>query len=144
MSEVAEHRTREDAWSVFNGKVYNITPYLHFHPGGVGELMRAAGRDGESCACITLTIHADQLVPAHAGTELFSTLLKNSVVPTVIDALYFCSENTRMGECRSHDGELSHRFSCTRVSSKLCTIISISLQCFVCPSLFMLAHLCIL
>lgn len=26
--------------------MYNITPYLEFHPGGVGELMRAAGRDG--------------------------------------------------------------------------------------------------
>jgi len=28
------------------GKVYNITPYLHFHPGGIDELMRAAGADG--------------------------------------------------------------------------------------------------
>jgi cytochrome b involved in lipid metabolism len=31
---------------VFNGKVYNITPYLPFHPGGEDELMRVAGRDG--------------------------------------------------------------------------------------------------
>lgn len=41
-----QHNTREDAWSVFNGRVYNITPYLPFHPGGVDELMRVAGRDG--------------------------------------------------------------------------------------------------
>jgi cytochrome b involved in lipid metabolism len=26
--------------------VYNVTPYAEYHPGGVPELMRAAGRDG--------------------------------------------------------------------------------------------------
>lgn len=29
-----------------NGKVYNVTPYAAFHPGGIPELMRGAGRDG--------------------------------------------------------------------------------------------------
>ena len=27
-------------------QVYNITPYLKFHPGGMDVLMKAAGRDG--------------------------------------------------------------------------------------------------
>jgi cytochrome b involved in lipid metabolism len=45
-SVLKQHNKREDAWSVFNGKVYNITPYIDFHPGGVKELMRVAGRDG--------------------------------------------------------------------------------------------------
>ncbi|KAG8853915.1 hypothetical protein FRB96_007924 [Tulasnella sp. 330] len=45
-SELKQHRTRDDAWSAFGGKVYNITPYLAFHPGGEKELMRVAGRDG--------------------------------------------------------------------------------------------------
>lgn len=31
---------------MLGGKVYNITPYAKYHPGGVGELMRCAGRDG--------------------------------------------------------------------------------------------------
>ncbi|KAI5206433.1 hypothetical protein E4T39_02467 [Aureobasidium subglaciale] len=39
-------RKGQDAWSVYNGKVYNITPYAPFHPGGKGELLRAAGKDG--------------------------------------------------------------------------------------------------
>lgn len=45
-SLLKRHNKRADAWSAFNGKVYNITPYLPFHPGGERELMRVAGRDG--------------------------------------------------------------------------------------------------
>ncbi|KAJ7761927.1 cytochrome b5 [Mycena maculata] len=45
-SVLKKHRSKDDAWSAFNGKVYNITPYLAFHPGGERELMRVAGRDG--------------------------------------------------------------------------------------------------
>ncbi|KAE9405223.1 cytochrome b5 [Gymnopus androsaceus JB14] len=45
-SVLKQHKTRDDAWSAFNGKVYNITAYLPFHPGGEKELMRVAGRDG--------------------------------------------------------------------------------------------------
>jgi cytochrome b involved in lipid metabolism len=39
-------RKGKPAWSVYQGKVYNISPYLPFHPGGEGELRRAAGKDG--------------------------------------------------------------------------------------------------
>ncbi len=46
MEEVRLHKSKDDAWMVFNGMVYNITPYLKFHPGGVEMLMKAAGRDG--------------------------------------------------------------------------------------------------
>ena len=45
------HNKRDDAWAAFNGKVYNITPYLDFHPGGEKELMRVAGRDGTKLFC---------------------------------------------------------------------------------------------
>ncbi|KAA1477165.1 cytochrome b5 [Dentipellis sp. KUC8613] len=47
------HNKRDDAWSAFNGKVYNITPYLAFHPGGERELMRVAGRDGTKLFALT-------------------------------------------------------------------------------------------
>ncbi|WXC53458.1 hypothetical protein QX201_013100 [Fusarium graminearum] len=38
-------RKGKDAWMALNGKVYNVTPYADFHPGGIPELMRGAGRD---------------------------------------------------------------------------------------------------
>ncbi|KAL2038327.1 hypothetical protein N7G274_008976 [Stereocaulon virgatum] len=42
-------RKGKDAWGVWKGKVYNLTPYMKFHPGGVDQLMRGAGKekDGE-------------------------------------------------------------------------------------------------
>ncbi|KAI1384001.1 uncharacterized protein F4822DRAFT_418328 [Hypoxylon trugodes] len=39
-------RKGKDAWTALGGRVYNITPYLPFHPGGEPELLRVAGRDG--------------------------------------------------------------------------------------------------
>lgn len=38
-------RKGHDAWTSYQGRVYNISPYLPFHPGGKGELMRGAGKD---------------------------------------------------------------------------------------------------
>ncbi|KAL7961949.1 hypothetical protein V8C34DRAFT_271640 [Trichoderma compactum] len=46
MLKVQTGRKGKDAWMAINGKVYNVTPYARFHPGGVPELMRGAGRDG--------------------------------------------------------------------------------------------------
>lgn len=43
--ELQQHATVNDAWTAINGIVYNITPYFDFHPGGVDELLRAAGKD---------------------------------------------------------------------------------------------------
>ena len=39
-------RKGKDAWGVWQGKVYNMTPYMDFHPGGVDQLMRGAGKEG--------------------------------------------------------------------------------------------------
>jgi len=32
---------------VYQGKVYNLSPYMKFHPGGVDQLMRGAGKEKE-------------------------------------------------------------------------------------------------
>jgi cytochrome-b5 reductase len=43
--EVKKHKTVEDCWMILNGKVYDITKYISFHPGGK-TIMGAAGKDG--------------------------------------------------------------------------------------------------
>ncbi|XP_068426896.1 cytochrome b5 reductase 4 [Clinocottus analis] len=44
--ELQKHNTREDCWTCIRGMVYNVTPYMDYHPGGEEELMKAAGMDG--------------------------------------------------------------------------------------------------
>uniref|UniRef100_A0A2R5LCN6 Cytochrome b5 reductase 4 n=1 Tax=Ornithodoros turicata TaxID=34597 RepID=A0A2R5LCN6_9ACAR len=43
--ELGKHNKREDAWICLKGRVYNVTPYMEFHPGGEDELMRGIGKD---------------------------------------------------------------------------------------------------
>ncbi len=45
MEEVANHNRQGDVWLVFRRRVYDISQYSRYHPGGVGEIMRGAGRD---------------------------------------------------------------------------------------------------
>ena len=45
MEEVAAHNTVEDGWTVVRGKVYNLSPYLRYHPGGAKILKLALGKD---------------------------------------------------------------------------------------------------
>ncbi|XP_022229502.2 cytochrome b5 reductase 4 [Drosophila obscura] len=44
-SELALHNKASDAWMAIRGRVFNVTRYMDFHPGGVDELMRGVGRD---------------------------------------------------------------------------------------------------
>ncbi|XP_066171190.1 cytochrome b5 reductase 4 isoform X3 [Sylvia atricapilla] len=44
--ELSKHNKKEDCWICIRGFVYNVTPYMEYHPGGEDELMRAAGADG--------------------------------------------------------------------------------------------------
>ncbi|XP_008277742.1 cytochrome b5 reductase 4 [Stegastes partitus] len=44
--ELQKHNTRDDCWTCIRDMVYNVTPYMDYHPGGEEELMKAAGRDG--------------------------------------------------------------------------------------------------
>ncbi|KAL1741889.1 cytochrome b5-like heme/steroid binding domain-containing protein [Schizophyllum fasciatum] len=52
-SMLKTHNKKDDAWTAIYGKVYNMTAYLPFHPGGEKELMRVAGRDGTKLFAVT-------------------------------------------------------------------------------------------
>ena len=45
LEEIKVHDNKNDCWMDYNGKIYNVTAYLPFHPGGSGQLMRGAGKD---------------------------------------------------------------------------------------------------
>nr|XP_058939888.1 cytochrome b5 reductase 4 isoform X2 [Kogia breviceps] len=44
--ELKKHNKKDDCWICIRGFVYNVSPYMEYHPGGEEELMRAAGSDG--------------------------------------------------------------------------------------------------
>merc|ERR1719399_1166813 len=44
-SEVKTHVTKESLWILFDGKVYDVTPFLDAHPGGGQLIADAAGTD---------------------------------------------------------------------------------------------------
>jgi cytochrome b involved in lipid metabolism len=43
--ELRLHNKESDCWTVYNGKVYNLTAYMPYHPGGAAILMEGAGKD---------------------------------------------------------------------------------------------------
>jgi cytochrome b involved in lipid metabolism len=46
IDEVKLHNKVYDGWMILRGKVYNIGPYLHYHPGGVNIMKGVLGKDG--------------------------------------------------------------------------------------------------
>ena len=56
MSEVREHRTLRDAWIVLDGKVYDVTSYMAFHPGGKSKLL--LGCKNDDATTLFRTYHA--------------------------------------------------------------------------------------
>jgi cytochrome b involved in lipid metabolism len=48
LADVAKHKTVTDCWTTVNGGVYNLTPFVNQHPGGVENITKICGKDGTS------------------------------------------------------------------------------------------------
>ena len=42
--EVAKHNKNDDVWVSYKNKVYNVTDFVKYHPGGSDKIMEAAGK----------------------------------------------------------------------------------------------------
>ncbi|KAG8818680.1 Cytochrome b2, mitochondrial precursor [Serendipita sp. 401] len=45
LEEVQKHNSEESAWIIVGDKVYDVTDFLHMHPGGADIILRHAGKD---------------------------------------------------------------------------------------------------
>lgn len=44
MRELRQHKKRDNAWVAVNGHVYDVTPYVEYHPGGAPMILSGAGK----------------------------------------------------------------------------------------------------
>ncbi len=77
-------RKGQPAWSAWRGRVYNLGPFLPYHPGGAPELLRAAGRDGTK---LFLEVHPWVSWENMLGPALIGTLLPEEAEDVVDSAL---------------------------------------------------------
>lgn len=45
IDELQRHSTLDDGWCAISGRVYNVTPYLEYHPGGAAIFAQVLGDD---------------------------------------------------------------------------------------------------
>lgn len=45
VSEVSKHNSRNNCYLIINNKVYNVSPYISYHPGGSEAIISRCGKD---------------------------------------------------------------------------------------------------
>jgi cytochrome b involved in lipid metabolism len=48
LAQVAAHNSASSCWTAINGKVYDVTSWIHQHPGGAAAILSLCGRDGSA------------------------------------------------------------------------------------------------
>ena len=44
LEEVSKHNKENDIWVTYSNKVYDITKFIEYHPGGKEKILEAAGK----------------------------------------------------------------------------------------------------
>ncbi|XP_070056287.1 cytochrome b5-like [Nicotiana tabacum] len=45
LSQITQHKSKQDCWILINGRVLDVTKFLEEHPGGEEVLIESAGKD---------------------------------------------------------------------------------------------------
>lgn len=84
MDTVAKHNSRSDCWTVINGKVYDITPYVRRHPGG-SEIVRACGIDGSTLFNTRRTADGEKVGSGTPHSSSARNILADFEIGTLVD-----------------------------------------------------------
>ena len=91
--EACSHNTATDCWIVIDKKVYDVSKWLKYHPGGVLPLLYSAGQD---CSSVFKAFHpsswiAEKRLPQfYIGdiNELDTELVKESEITCELDKIH--------------------------------------------------------
>jgi len=75
-TQVAVHKTAADCWIIISNKIYNVSPFLSQHPGGVGAITPYCGQE----ATIAFQTHG-QAGGSNHSSYAYSLLTSYYVAP---------------------------------------------------------------
>jgi nitrate reductase (NAD(P)H) len=124
MAEVEKHDTEESAWFVYEGKVYDATPFLKEHPGGADSILLVAGTDatdefnaihsGRAKKMLTEYYIGDlegahnAAAPAAVNGNGNGVVANGAAAPAVVEELIALNPKKRINFALAEKEELSH------------------------------------
>lgn len=76
VEEVSKHNSEDDCWIIVDDNVYDVTKFLHEHPGGKRVLLKKAGSDATK---EFHSLHAPEILERYNPLFLIGSLNANSV-----------------------------------------------------------------
>ena len=92
---IQNHSSENDCWIVINNKVYDITSFLHHHPGGASIILQYAGKDATDAF---LSIHS---------TKILSQLSPSALVGEFDTSTSFNSKKEQKQHKIKHDKSIN-------------------------------------